>query len=232
MKLIKSYFIDIRRFFILLLIFLPCNYILKAQENRIFIKALTRDDGLSSNRINCITEDGDGFMWFGTYDGLCRYSGNDFENYIHNPNDTTSISSNQIFHVIEEKETRNLWVASQKELNYFNTDTKKFTRPIKVKGNIINLCYDSNFNLWIITSEGLYKYDKKGFLSEFTNESNPHDGFDYTKLTVMHLDKKNKLWIGGINGLYLFDPEKNTISRISKKLDDLSVTTLYSNKKK
>src|SRR5688572_17281892 len=54
-------------------------------------KHVTRDQGLSSNRILCITQDKFGFMWFGTEYGLTRYDGSDFEIFINVSEDTSSL---------------------------------------------------------------------------------------------------------------------------------------------
>jgi len=37
------------------------------------------DQGLSNNSVRCIFQDHEGFMWFGTYDGLNRYDGYQFK---------------------------------------------------------------------------------------------------------------------------------------------------------
>ena len=42
------------------------------------IRLLTMRDGLTDNTIPCIYKDEDGFMWFGTDDGLSRYDGKRF----------------------------------------------------------------------------------------------------------------------------------------------------------
>lgn len=39
------------------------------------IRLLTMQDGLADNTITCIYKDIDGFMWFGTSNGLSRYDG-------------------------------------------------------------------------------------------------------------------------------------------------------------
>lgn len=39
------------------------------------IQLLTMRDGLADNTIPCIYKDEDGFMWFGTDNGLSRYDG-------------------------------------------------------------------------------------------------------------------------------------------------------------
>ena len=59
------------------------------------------DDGLSHNSVWYVMQDSDGFMWFGTNDGLNRFDGKNFKVYKHNPNDSTSIGHNFI-HCIRE----------------------------------------------------------------------------------------------------------------------------------
>jgi len=49
-------------------------------QNETFIH-FTEDDGLSSNITRSITKDADGFMWFGTDNGLSKYDGSRFINY-------------------------------------------------------------------------------------------------------------------------------------------------------
>ncbi|MDP2114816.1 MAG: two-component regulator propeller domain-containing protein, partial [Bacteroidota bacterium] len=39
---------------------------------------LTTADGLPQNTIDCIFIDSQQFMWFGTWNGLCRYDGYSF----------------------------------------------------------------------------------------------------------------------------------------------------------
>ena len=45
------------------------------------IRLLTMQDGLADNTISSIYKDGDGFMWFGTNNGLSRYDGKSIKNF-------------------------------------------------------------------------------------------------------------------------------------------------------
>ena len=49
---------------------------LNAQD--IQVRYLGIENGLSNNVVNTIFQDHNGFMWFGTYDGLNRYDGHSF----------------------------------------------------------------------------------------------------------------------------------------------------------
>jgi signal transduction histidine kinase/DNA-binding response OmpR family regulator/ligand-binding sensor domain-containing protein len=54
------------------------------------------EDGLPQGYVSGITQDKDGFLWFGTLDGICRYDGRGFRIFRYRPNDSTSFSANTI----------------------------------------------------------------------------------------------------------------------------------------
>ncbi len=63
----------------------------QAKDRDLTFKHLTPKDGLSQSRVNCILQDKQGFMWFGTWDGLNKYDGYTFTIYRNAPSDSTSI---------------------------------------------------------------------------------------------------------------------------------------------
>ena len=72
---------------------------------------ITPNDGLANGNVRTILQDYQGFFWFGTEDGLQRYDGYSLVEYRHDPQDSTSLSSNYIFRVYEDSK-RNLWVGT------------------------------------------------------------------------------------------------------------------------
>ena len=53
-----------------------------AQENSLENKKhLTISNGLAHNGVTAVLEDSQGFLWFGTYDGLNRYDGHDLKTF-------------------------------------------------------------------------------------------------------------------------------------------------------
>ena len=54
------------------------------------------DDGLSGNSVRSIIQDRQGFMWFGTWNGLNRYDGYTFNVYKRDPDDANSLSDNLV----------------------------------------------------------------------------------------------------------------------------------------
>ncbi|HEY6435870.1 MAG TPA: two-component regulator propeller domain-containing protein, partial [Ignavibacteriaceae bacterium] len=73
-----------------------------AQGDVIF-NHLTPVDGLSQSSVTCILQDKNGFMWFGTQDGLNRYDGYNIKIFKNSPGDSSSLSNNFIFSIIEDK---------------------------------------------------------------------------------------------------------------------------------
>ena len=61
---------------------------------------ITSQDGLAQNTIHGIIKDKYGFMWFGTWDGLCRYDGYSFRIYMYDPQNAKSINNNRIHNII------------------------------------------------------------------------------------------------------------------------------------
>ena len=62
-----------------LCVFLPYGFPSIAQDNiQHYFKTLDIKNGLSQNTIFAILQDRQGFMWFGTKEGLNRYDGQNF----------------------------------------------------------------------------------------------------------------------------------------------------------
>ena len=72
---------------------------------------LSVEHGLSQSTVNGILQDREGYMWFGTLNGLNKYDGYRFVDFRHNPNDPNSISSDQIYALYEDNKG-NLWVGT------------------------------------------------------------------------------------------------------------------------
>ncbi|MGF7141356.1 two-component regulator propeller domain-containing protein [Roseimarinus sediminis] len=107
----------------ILLLFLLLNQGIRAQYN---FSHIAKDEGLSHNTVECITKDADGFMWFGTRNGLCRYDGYEFKVYL-NSATPGSISGNRILSIAEDNKG-NLWIGThQNGLNKFNRKSNHFT---------------------------------------------------------------------------------------------------------
>ncbi|MCJ8267817.1 MAG: hypothetical protein MJK04_00265 [Psychrosphaera sp.] len=96
---------------------------------------LSIEDGLSQNTVFSILQDSQGYIWFGTADGLNRYDGYTFKVFRHNPQDVGTISNNFITSLYKDSKGR-LWVGTWGGgLNRFDADTQRF---IQFKHDVSN----------------------------------------------------------------------------------------------
>lgn len=109
----------------LLLACLLNPFILLSQD--FAVRYLDIGQGLSNNSVMNIYQDAQGYMWFGTYDGLNRYNGYDFEIYRNSIGDTNSLLSNSIYCITGDTEN-NLLVGGQIGVSVFNAARSKFSR--------------------------------------------------------------------------------------------------------
>ena len=72
--------------------------IFSQNERNTRFEIINLEDGLSQLCVNCIMQDNQGYMWFGTYNGLSRFDGYQFVNFRNDPSDPASISNNIVFH--------------------------------------------------------------------------------------------------------------------------------------
>ncbi|MCP5102024.1 MAG: histidine kinase, partial [bacterium] len=128
---------------------------------------LSIGDGLSQSSVYCIHQGKNGFMWFGTHDGLNKYDGYTFTVYTFEPGNPNSLSHVHL-RAIAEDGAGILWLGTGDGLDRFDPKTETFTHyrhdpgnPGSLSGNnIAALYYDEPPGiLWIGTArEGLDKF--------------------------------------------------------------------------
>ena len=84
-------------------------------------------DGLSQMSVSAIVQDSDGYMWFGTRDGLNRYDGREFKIYRNDIEDTLSLSDNYIKILVADN-NGDLWIGTANGLNHYDSSTERFAR--------------------------------------------------------------------------------------------------------
>lgn len=87
-------------------------------------KVFDTSDGLPDNTVKCITQDTLGFIWMGTFNGLCRFDGINFVTYKHNPEDEHSIANNHIEAILATG--ADLWIGTESGLNRYSFEEDRF----------------------------------------------------------------------------------------------------------
>ena len=83
-------------------------FVLAAHEHYV-IQHYSIKDGLSQNTVMAILQDKQGFMWFGTWDGLNRFDGYTFEVFKAKNNDVEARVNNRVDLIYEDAEERIWW---------------------------------------------------------------------------------------------------------------------------
>ncbi len=120
---------DMKRKHILSLIFLSSFFTYSVASDSLPVHHLGLEQGLSNNGVTSIYQDYNGFMWFGTYDGLNRFDGYNFKTFRNIINDSTSLNDNHVG-IIEGDNYRRLWIGCEKGLSIYNPVNTKFSTPV------------------------------------------------------------------------------------------------------
>ncbi|GGB83902.1 hybrid sensor histidine kinase/response regulator [Dyadobacter sediminis] len=181
--------------------------ILFAQEPG--FRQLSTNQGLSQNHVSSILMDKQGFMWFGTEDGLNLYDGYQFKHYKHIVTDSTSINDSYILDLLEDK-AGNLWVGTSSGLNKFDRDKNRFTQYTFDNRNlgINDIFQDSKGRIWLGSDKGLFLFNPVDasirIYPEF-QQAGKNKGASF--VTRIEEDNAGNLWIGTEYGLYQLNTE-------------------------
>ncbi|MCD4692919.1 MAG: hypothetical protein K8R79_08395, partial [Calditrichales bacterium] len=205
-KLNLNCIITIQRLFFLIICFLILIFIaspkdLFAQIEEINFEYITVTDGLSQNSVTCIYQDQQGYMWFGTRDGLNRYDGYKLELYYYDALDSTSLSNSSIASIYQDKYGV-LWIGTNGGLNRYNPIKNNFTRyscpPVN---SIIESNGPLKKYLIIGTGRGLYIFDReKNILFNIELDQKCIEKPGYNLINTVFEDNNKSLWIGTMVG--------------------------------
>jgi len=184
-------------------------------QDEIRFKKLSIEHGLSQSTVETIIQDRSGFMWFGTEDGLNRYDGYQFKIFKHDPDDSTSISNNNIWCLYEDHDGY-LWIGTfSGGLNRFDPKTDTFTRYIHnsadqysiSSNNVRSITEDHHGYLWIGTRNGginSFNLNSRKFEKRISDPDVLKILGD-ANIRYIYPDSANNLWICTNKGLYIYD---------------------------
>lgn len=179
----------------------------------------SQENGLPNNQIQCIYQDRKGWIWIGTSQGLSRYDGYDFVNFIPNPDDTASLNGNLV-RVIKEDRHGNLLVGTENGgFNIFDREKEQFMHPFKnhkefkYNGISVNdIEEDKSGVLWVGTDFNVLRIDSLGNVNPLMPKfANPDIKFDSNYVRDLQFDNRGFLWIGTNTGIYIYNPGNNEI---------------------
>ncbi|HCY75428.1 MAG TPA: hypothetical protein DHV28_05865 [Ignavibacteriales bacterium] len=184
---------------------------LYAQPTNLKLDKIGLEQGLSQSTVYAITQDEQGFMWFGTDDGLNRYDGYAIKVFKHSSNNLNSVADNTILALFSDT-NGDLWIGTRRGgVDRYDITRNKFYHYFHVADNtstisdnsISTLFKDSQGNLWVGTRKGLNRYNySDSTFSRFNLHPNDNSNTDALSVTSICEDSSKTLWIGTSVGLF------------------------------
>ncbi len=196
------------------------------------------NNGLSQSVIKCIFQDSKGYIWFGTQQGLNKFNGYSFDNYMNDPADTNSISDNWIYSICEDNEG-DIWIGTRNGLNKYNQKTghfKKYLYNSSVTSStsenyIYGLSKDKQGNILANAASALTIINPKTLaIQKFVNPPVFSNEISDEGRPILQT-RDGKIWMATTMGLWYFDPDKKQFHRFdtltkSNSLGNHNITAL------
>lgn len=113
------------------------------------IQNITSREGLPQNTISSIIQDSQGFLWFGTLNGLSRYDGTEFFVFLPEFGSRMSLSDSRIKSIREDRDGY-LWIqTNNNNINCYNPKLERFVDFHPTSRNHENIFVASNGDVWL-----------------------------------------------------------------------------------
>ena len=191
---------------------------LLGQSDPFSFRNISVEDGLSESTVKVIFEDHNGFIYFGTENGLDYYNGYEFLNYQMKSFDETSILGNKISCIYEDSKNK-IWIGSELGISKFDPNTRTFIRPAKLDEKsglaLINpetIAEDHNGNIWVklFNSNSIFQLNSKKDTTVCMN-CGREDLLKNISIQILYEDDDKTIWIGSESGLFYFDRTQDEI---------------------
>jgi len=204
-------------------------------QSRFSFKHLFIEDGLANNSVRSVFQDREGYLWFGTLNGLSRYDGQQFKNFIYNPDDSTTISNNKVRGIMQDG-AGYIWITTYDEqVHRFDPDTETFINfPVALGGDkagcsVHFIRQSSPGVMWLyLAGRGCVRIlEDPGSPAYSVSWLNAGNVLPSNFLSFIQSGKKGGVWIGTSKGVCFFPDDRlpeNEPSRVQRFLADPGYT--------
>lgn len=188
---------------------------LGSPAQQIIFRNYTVADGLPSSTVWAIQQDKEGFIWFGTKNGLSRFDGYNFKNFQFSKAAPGSIGNN-VVHCILRYDSTYLWIGTQKGISILNLQTETFTALPSLASDVFDMLKDRSGKIWIATRlDGLFRHDPLTGKTEQFTASQKTSSVSTNQTHKLAEDTEGNIWIGTLGaGLNIYHPQQKVFERI------------------
>lgn len=189
-----------------------CFYcLLFAHANQISVNPIPLNEQLPSNTVQRVFQDKEGFMWFATLDGLCRYDAYRILVFRSDLNHPDLLTNNEITCFAEDN-NGHLLIGTKKGVNILDKKTyqiKHFKNKEVYGQEIKSILVTSDGNIWIGTINQVYRFN-----ADFSFAKQYEDSLPITSVNSFYEDKDGILWVMlWRNGLHKYDKSTDSFIR-------------------
>jgi ligand-binding sensor domain-containing protein/two-component sensor histidine kinase len=168
------------------------------------VSSFTENEGLISNNVLALSRDSEGRVWAGTSGGVTIIENGRVKSF----NSIGSEKNPRVGRIFNSRDGT-IWLNVNGRLHSYREGTFELWEPQSDLSDVTALCQDKDNNLWIGTSEGLYRYSE-GKLSS----TNVDDLLPDRRVSALFEDMEGNLWVGTRRGglVVIRDPRLNSIS--------------------
>lgn len=161
------------------------------------------ENGLPSNTVRSLTQDSHGFMWFGTENGLSRFDGYSFKNFMPVQGDSTSLGNRYIYALYEDSQNV-LWIGTEDGIYIYNSELEQFSHFLKatadgtiVSSHINSIREDTEHNIWFSSlTQGVFCYHRqKDVLHNYRHHPGDPNSLSTNMVLTMYIDKQDVVWV-------------------------------------
>ena len=202
------------------------------QTQQVNFNLVSGSNGVSLGKINGMTRDNNGLMWFSDQTNHCivRYDGNEMVSYKNDPKNTNSLGGNYPECLFADS-SGIIWIGFYgMGLDRFDPETNTFTHYLHQKNNASSLSNDSvtailidhSGNFWVGNRGGLDLFNSKtGEFKHYHNIPGDSGSLSYNNVRAVYEDKAGTIWVGtgfvwennDEGGLNQFHRETGTFTR-------------------
>jgi len=169
------------------------------------------NDKLPSSSVKKIYNDKEGYMWFGTKDGLCRFDGYRTKIFRSSYINHKKLSSNNIQCIAEDNQNC-LWIGTTEGIDILDKSNYTIT-PYNnsIIGRDVNDLYvDKASNIWVATnSRGVIRIDCKK-RSHIYQHNEKHGSIPSNRVSSIYQDTQGRIWVMfWKGGIALYQPNQD-----------------------
>ncbi|MDH3243225.1 MAG: ATP-binding protein [Saprospiraceae bacterium] len=202
-----------------------------AQEQRVKFSKVAGTNGMSLGKINNMTMDKYGFMWFSDQSNrsIIRYDGIQMKRFKNDPNNPNSLGGYYPECLFTDT-SGIIWIGFYGQgLDRFDPASHTFTHyrhddndESSLSNDFVSaVLVDHLGNIWVGTDEGLDLLDEKtGTFRHFRNDPNDSTSLSYNLVRAIYEDHGGTLWIG--TGLAWEGNERGGLNRYNRDKNNFS----------